>query len=50
MPGKAIEGGGKDMSLRALDDPDLESLLKNIGGAEKKPIAGILLLEDGAVE
>ena len=29
--GKAIDAGGKDVKLRALDDPDLEPLWKEIG-------------------
>jgi tetratricopeptide (TPR) repeat protein len=29
--GKAIEAGGNEIKLRALDDPDLEPLWKNIG-------------------
>jgi hypothetical protein len=29
--GKAIEAGGNEIKLRALDDPDLQPLWKNIG-------------------
>jgi hypothetical protein len=28
---KAVEAGGKEIKLRALDDPDLEPLWKDIG-------------------